>query len=329
VDLKFPHHTNEIAQAEAFSGKDWIPHWVHAGHLHIDGLKMSKSLKNFVTVREFMEKHKSSSPADDFRLWVLALSGSYRGGCTFSYSRLEEARTIREKILQFMMDADRSCTHPMDPSPWTDHDFSLYKTTNECILGARLALSNDLDGYQCLQNILRLVQTGKLHLRSSPRALPHLLQSLRALLRTLGFSHTAGPAPQAPEVLDSLLGFRQEVRRTAIDEKDQALLNLCDVARRDLAERGLDVGDGTEDWRWCVPKDPAATTKQGGVAKGPVEDVSSREFFRAGRYEGKFREFDEEGVPIVNSDGTLVSKTLRKKLIKKRAKHANIIKESK
>ena len=42
--------TNEIAQAEAYRGKEWIPHWVHTGHLHIDGLKMSKSLKNFVSV---------------------------------------------------------------------------------------------------------------------------------------------------------------------------------------------------------------------------------------------------------------------------------------
>jgi cysteinyl-tRNA synthetase len=52
VDLKFPHHANEIAQSEAYHGdellsrpREWIPHWVHTGHLHIDGLKMSKSLK--------------------------------------------------------------------------------------------------------------------------------------------------------------------------------------------------------------------------------------------------------------------------------------------
>ena len=61
VDLKFPHHTNEIAQAEAHGEGEWINHWVHTGHLHIDGLKMSKSLKNFISIRDFLDKYDMSS----------------------------------------------------------------------------------------------------------------------------------------------------------------------------------------------------------------------------------------------------------------------------
>mmetsp|Transcript_2778 Transcript_2778/g.6510 ORF Transcript_2778/g.6510 Transcript_2778/m.6510 type:complete len:282 (-) Transcript_2778:748-1593(-) len=64
VDLKFPHHTNEIAQAEAYRGGEWINHWVHTGHLHIDGLKMSKSLKNFISIRDFMGKYDMSSSTE-------------------------------------------------------------------------------------------------------------------------------------------------------------------------------------------------------------------------------------------------------------------------
>lgn len=102
VDLKFPHHTNEIAQCEAHgcggaladevdggggggSGgtggtggaggakKPWVRHWVHTGHLNLEGLKMSKSLKNFVTVREFLEGHREGreSAAEDFRMFCL------------------------------------------------------------------------------------------------------------------------------------------------------------------------------------------------------------------------------------------------------------------
>jgi cysteinyl-tRNA synthetase len=55
-DLKFPHHDNELAQSEAFYGCDnWINHFWHTGHLHIDGLKMSKSLKNFTTIKEMLK----------------------------------------------------------------------------------------------------------------------------------------------------------------------------------------------------------------------------------------------------------------------------------
>lgn len=51
-DLKFPHHDNELAQSEAYFGNhQWTSYFLHAGHLHIEGAKMSKSLKNFKTIR--------------------------------------------------------------------------------------------------------------------------------------------------------------------------------------------------------------------------------------------------------------------------------------
>jgi cysteinyl-tRNA synthetase len=55
-DLKFPHHDNEIAQAEAYYlTKNWVPYFMHVGSLTIKGLKMSKSLKNFLTIRDTLE----------------------------------------------------------------------------------------------------------------------------------------------------------------------------------------------------------------------------------------------------------------------------------
>ena len=51
IDLAFPHHDNEIAQTEAHYGcTQWVNYFLHAGHLHINGLKMSKSLKNFISI---------------------------------------------------------------------------------------------------------------------------------------------------------------------------------------------------------------------------------------------------------------------------------------
>lgn len=57
-DLRFPHHDNELAQAEAYYHQvcgcqaQWVNYFLHSGHLSIDGLKMSKSLKNFITIRQ-------------------------------------------------------------------------------------------------------------------------------------------------------------------------------------------------------------------------------------------------------------------------------------
>ena len=54
IDLAFPHHDNEMALAEAFLSdtQPWVNYFLHAGHVHIEGLKMSKSLKNFITIKE-------------------------------------------------------------------------------------------------------------------------------------------------------------------------------------------------------------------------------------------------------------------------------------
>jgi cysteinyl-tRNA synthetase len=57
-DLKFPHHDNEIAQCEAyFDNENWVNYFLHAGTLKIAGLKMSKSLKNFITIRQALETY--------------------------------------------------------------------------------------------------------------------------------------------------------------------------------------------------------------------------------------------------------------------------------
>ncbi|CAN0429998.1 unnamed protein product, partial [Laminaria digitata] len=59
-DLKFPHHDNEIAQAEAkYDCGQWVNYFLHTGHLHIKGFKMSKSLKNFITIKQALEEHSS------------------------------------------------------------------------------------------------------------------------------------------------------------------------------------------------------------------------------------------------------------------------------
>ena len=61
-DLKFPHHDNEIAQTEAYyDNHQWINFFLHTGHLNIEGLKMSKSLKNFKKISDFINAHNANT----------------------------------------------------------------------------------------------------------------------------------------------------------------------------------------------------------------------------------------------------------------------------
>ena len=60
IDLSFPHHENQLAQSEAhYDIKQWVNFFAHSGHLHIDGLKMSKSLKNFITIRRALKTYSA------------------------------------------------------------------------------------------------------------------------------------------------------------------------------------------------------------------------------------------------------------------------------
>ncbi len=92
-DLIFPHHENEIAQTESLTGKPFARFWVHNGMLQLEGEKMSKSLGNLVTVREFLARHDP----DTFRLIVL--NASYRSPLRFTPEVIEQAEKGLARLL--------------------------------------------------------------------------------------------------------------------------------------------------------------------------------------------------------------------------------------
>jgi cysteinyl-tRNA synthetase len=75
---------------------DWARYWIHTGHLHIDGLKMSKSLKNFISIKDYLKNGWTSMPADDLRLYFL--HHKYHSTLHFSRKRIEEAAMFRQRI---------------------------------------------------------------------------------------------------------------------------------------------------------------------------------------------------------------------------------------
>ncbi len=104
VDLVFPHHQNEIAQSEAFTGKRFANSWVHVQHLYVEGEKMSKSLGNFFTLRDLMDAaHNPAGKAWDPMTirWAL-LRVAYDTRLNFTFKELASAEQNIERVLQFM-----------------------------------------------------------------------------------------------------------------------------------------------------------------------------------------------------------------------------------
>ncbi|MGE5364519.1 MAG: cysteine--tRNA ligase [Bacteroidota bacterium] len=100
-DLIFPHHENEIAQSEAASGKQFVKYWLHFGFLNIDNEKMSKSLGNFFTARDILQKY----PAETIRLFFSQTH--YSGPLNFSEDLLISAQKGLEKIQNLMDRAEQ------------------------------------------------------------------------------------------------------------------------------------------------------------------------------------------------------------------------------
>ena len=98
IDLIFPHHTNEIAQSEAVTGKKFVNHWLHNAHLVVDGKKMSKSLNNFYTLEDI--ESKGYNP---LLLRLVLLKTHYRQVLNFTLKSLDETRSISRKFLDVLI----------------------------------------------------------------------------------------------------------------------------------------------------------------------------------------------------------------------------------
>jgi cysteinyl-tRNA synthetase len=92
MDLKFPHHENEIAQSEAATGESFVNYWMHNGFVRVDEEKMSKSLGNFFTVREILKRYR----AEDVRYFILA--SHYRSPLNYSQDNLEQGKAALTRL---------------------------------------------------------------------------------------------------------------------------------------------------------------------------------------------------------------------------------------
>jgi cysteinyl-tRNA synthetase len=99
VDLKFPHHENEIAQSKCFSNEEYVNYWVHNEHILVDYKKMSKSLGNFYRLDDL--KNKGYSPLD-YRYFLLG--ASYRTKINLTWKSLDGAKSAFHKLVIFMKD---------------------------------------------------------------------------------------------------------------------------------------------------------------------------------------------------------------------------------
>ncbi|GBE61326.1 cysteine-tRNA synthetase [Babesia ovata] len=170
VDLKFPHHDNEIAQSEAFSDRNrWVNYFIHFGHLHIQGLKMSKSLKNFISIKELLNRYNRR------QLRILFLTSRYDG--TLNYNPgpqgMAEAVAIDETLFNFFSLLNSRLDKRANTQKLGEHDCKLaaeFDTLKDTIHEAFL---NNFDTPKVLKAICGFIGSLNSYLSTPNASLKH------------------------------------------------------------------------------------------------------------------------------------------------------------
>ncbi|KAI9895301.1 hypothetical protein PsorP6_019117 [Peronosclerospora sorghi] len=173
IDLRFPHHNNEIAQCEAHNPtpereheREWCNHFVHFGHLYIRGRKMSKSLKNFISVREFLAQGYT---ADHLRL--MCLQFKYRTNFIYSKDRVADAAVVIDRLRSFFRNVlayggklDRCPTNADKSKRCGPRDLELLNALFATQAQVDEVLLDDVDTPAALSLVLDLVSRGNTYL---------------------------------------------------------------------------------------------------------------------------------------------------------------------
>ncbi|MGC9336612.1 MAG: cysteine--tRNA ligase [Candidatus Cloacimonadia bacterium] len=243
-DLIFPHHENEIAQAESAYEKQFARYWMHNGFLNIEGEKMSKSLGNFLLAREIRKKYSK----DAIRLFFL--SKNYRSPMDFSIELIEEA----ERAINNMKDAFNIVRYEvgMVNSDFIESDKTLGSLKSSFIE----ALDDDFNTpaaisvmFEISKSIKRIISQDKLTEADRERALQYA-ELLYQLGDSLRFFEEYKSSPQKlDQFSQDLLHLLIEVRNIL---RAQKKWEIADLIRNKLQEHGIELIDKKDETDWKI-----------------------------------------------------------------------------
>jgi cysteinyl-tRNA synthetase len=243
MDLLFPHHECEIAQATAANGQGPARYWMHNNMITINGQKMGKSLGNFITLDEFFSgSHKLLDQAySPMTIRFFILQAHYRSTVDFSNDALRAADKGVKRLLDAVAAIDR-----IRPGGNSDYDVASFR--KDCYT----ALNDDLNTPILIAHLFDAVKAinsavdGKLSFTAEDLAL------FRELIHTmvfdiLGLKSEEAASGKSTETIEGLMDLLLELRKAARSNKDWA---TSDMIRDKLADLGIVVRDGKDGVSW-------------------------------------------------------------------------------
>ena len=221
IDNLFPHHENEIAQAEAATGKEFVKTWMHCAHLKVNGEKMSKSLGNFFTLRDLIEKGWSGR-----EIRYVLVNAHYRSGLNFAFSALEDARKALVRIDETVARAVAKLLlrepSPATPSRLDDESEALRQSASVSLrsdfatLLAQFgeAVNDDLNLPKAMAALFEVVRYVNGHLEDDENVAAEALKVFARMDEVLGFIFFGKVAKaEIPAEIQAMLDERAEARK--------------------------------------------------------------------------------------------------------------------
>ncbi|MDY2821629.1 MAG: cysteine--tRNA ligase [Oscillospiraceae bacterium] len=236
-DLIFPHHENEIAQSECFTGKPFAHYWMHNGYINVDNVKMSKSLGNFFTVRDVAEKYGYEP------IRYLLISAQYRSPINYSTDIIEQCIAALNRLYTCRDSLDFELKNAAD----AEHDgdkavidgFDKYR---EQFIAAMDDDLNTADAIASIFELVRDINTNVVGKTPSKALVEGAIAMFDELTGVLGLVYN-----RKTETLDSDVEALIEARTNARKEKNWA---EADRIRDQLKEMGIVLEDTAQGVKW-------------------------------------------------------------------------------
>lgn len=236
-DLIFPHHENEIAQSECFTGKPFAHYWMHNGYINVDNVKMSKSLGNFFTVRDVAEKYGYEP------IRYLLISAQYRSPINYSTDIIEQCIAALNRLYTCRDSLDFELKNASD----AEHDgdkaivdgFDKYR---EQFISAMDDDLNTADAIASIFELVRDINTNVVGKTPSKALVEGAIAMFDELTGVLGLVYN-----RKTETLDSDVEALIEARTNARKEKNWA---EADRIRDQLKEMGIVLEDTAQGVKW-------------------------------------------------------------------------------
>ncbi|WP_055071708.1 cysteine--tRNA ligase [Clostridium massiliamazoniense] len=237
ADLAFPHHENEVAQSEALTGKQFANYWMHSAFVNVNNQKMSKSLSNFFTAREILEKYD----VDVIRF--LMLSAHYRQPVNFSMELLDSAKASVERLYNCVSNIE-NLLDETTVETMTEAEAEFLKSLNKHKEKYIEKMDDDFNTADAITAMFDLAKdiNSNLNAESSKEVLNGALSLIRELGAPLGIIQKSTKVSLEDEI-EELIRQRQEARKN----RDFA---MADKIRDDLKARGIVLEDTPQGVRW-------------------------------------------------------------------------------